>query len=94
MFPHAVHCCRPSDSFRCTGCGISADELPFIFDQFYRIETERPKDYANTGLGLAIAKELVEAQGGKITVSSTPDEGTCFTIMLPVSRDGAREDCP
>lgn len=69
---------------RDNGPGIPEDKLPFIFDQFYRIDTARPKDYASTGLGLAIAKELVEAHGGKISVSSLLNEGTCFTIMLPV----------
>lgn len=75
------------------GPGIPADKLPFIFDRFYRIETERPKGFASTGLGLAIAKELVEAQGGKITVSSIENEGTCFTIMLPILCDREDKDC-
>lgn len=86
------------DGFICidikdNGPGIPEDKLPFIFDQFYRIETERPKDYASTGLGLAIAKELVEAHGGKITVSSINNEGTCFTIMLPILCDSEGEVC-
>jgi len=86
------------DDFICidvkdNGPGIPEDKLPFIFDQFYRIDTERPKDFASTGLGLAIAKELVEAQGGKITVSSIKTEGTCFTIMLPVLQDNVSEVC-
>jgi len=68
------------------GPGIPIDKLPFLFDRFYRIDTERPKDQATTGLGLAIAKELVEAHGGKITVSSV-NEGTCFTILLPLLPD-------
>ncbi|HWR09009.1 HAMP domain-containing sensor histidine kinase [Sporomusa sp.] len=74
------------------GLGIPEDKLPFIFDRFYRIETERPKGFSCTGLGLAIAKELVEAQGGKITVSSIKNEGTCFTIMLPILRNSEGED--
>jgi signal transduction histidine kinase len=69
------------------GPGIAADKLPYIFDRFYRIDTERKKDYVCTGLGLAIAQELVEAHGGKITVSSQENEGTCFTIMLPILQD-------
>lgn len=69
------------------GPGIAPDKLPFIFDRFYRIDTERKKDYVCTGLGLAIARELIEAHQGKITVSSIEDKGTCFTIMLPVLRD-------
>jgi signal transduction histidine kinase len=80
------------DDFICidiqdNGPGIPADKLPFIFDRFYCIDTERTKDFVSTGLGLAIAKELVEAHRGRITVSSIANEGTCFTIMLPVSHD-------
>ncbi|HEY3425194.1 MAG TPA: HAMP domain-containing sensor histidine kinase [Negativicutes bacterium] len=69
------------------GPGIAADKLPYIFDRFYRIDTERKKDYVCTGLGLAIAQELVEAHGGKITVASKENEGTCFTISLPILQD-------
>jgi len=69
------------------GRGIAADKLPYIFDRFYRIELERKKDYMCTGLGLAIAKELIEAHDGEITVSSREKEGTCFTIMLPIAEE-------
>ncbi|MDF2878056.1 MAG: yycG [Clostridia bacterium] len=67
------------------GPGIPKDKLTYIFNRFYRIDTERTKDLTSTGLGLAIAKELVEAHGGKIAVSSTENEGTCFTVMLPIN---------
>ncbi|MDP3478839.1 MAG: HAMP domain-containing sensor histidine kinase [Desulfoprunum sp.] len=67
------------------GPGIPEDKLPHIFDRFYRIDTERAKDYKGTGLGLAITKELVQAHGGEVKVTSHKDEGTCFTIMLPES---------
>lgn len=74
------------------GPGIPEDKLPYIFNRFYRIDTERTKDLASTGLGLAIAKELVEAHGGKIAVSSIAGSGTRFTIMLPAAgRDNERE---
>lgn len=66
------------------GPGIAPDKLPYIFDRFYRIDMERKKDYVCTGLGLAIAQELIEAHNGKITVTSIENEGTCFTIMLPI----------
>lgn len=66
------------------GSGISADQLPFIFDRFYRIDSERTKDLCGTGLGLAIAKELIEAHDGEIFVTSVVNEGTCFTISLPI----------
>lgn len=69
------------------GHGIAPDKLPYIFDRFYRIDLERKKDYTCTGLGLAIAKELIEAHGGEITVSSREKEGTCFTIMLPIIQE-------
>lgn len=66
------------------GQGIPSDKLPHIFDRFYRIDNERTKDLMSTGLGLAIAKELVQAHRGSIAVSSIEKEGTCFTIRLPI----------
>ncbi len=68
------------------GPGIPEDKLPHIFERFYRIDKERKKDLESRGLGLAIAKELVEAHGGKISVSSIKGEGSCFTIMLPIDK--------
>lgn len=66
------------------GPGIPKDKLPYIFDRFYRVDYARTKDLMSTGLGLAIAKELVEAHEGKILVSSKESVGSCFTIMLPI----------
>ncbi|AND84701.1 HAMP domain-containing protein [Clostridium tyrobutyricum] len=65
------------------GPGIPEDKLPNIFNRFYRIDHARTKDLMSTGLGLAIAKELVESHNGEIKVSSMEGIGTCFTIMLP-----------
>jgi signal transduction histidine kinase len=65
------------------GPGIPQDKISYIFDRFYRIDTERTKDLESTGLGLAIAKELIKAHGGEITVVSQEDTGTCFTIRIP-----------
>lgn len=65
------------------GPGIPADKLPYVFDRFYRIDNERTKDLMSTGLGLAIARELVEAHGGRITAASEVGKGTCFKITLP-----------
>lgn len=73
------------------GPNIPKDKLPFIFDRFYRIEIERPKNFTNTGLGLAITRELIEAHGGKITASCPNHESTCFTIMLPILHAGESE---
>lgn len=78
-----------SDAFLCLdirddGPGIPPDKVGKIFDRFYRVDSERTKDLMSTGLGLAIAKELVEAHQGRITVESVVGEGTCFTLMLPL----------
>lgn len=75
------------------GPGIAEDKLPFIFDRFYRVESERPKGAESTGLGLAITKELLEAHDGTIAVSSIKNEGTCFTITLPILVAGESEVC-
>jgi signal transduction histidine kinase len=64
---------------RDTGDGIPADDLPRIFDRFYKGDGSR-----GSGLGLAIARKLVIAHGGDITAASTPGEGTTMTITLPV----------
>ncbi|NRT74021.1 sensor histidine kinase [Clostridium beijerinckii] len=66
------------------GAGIPEDKLSNIFNRFYRIDTERTKDFMSTGLGLAIAKEMVEAHGGKIYASSIMGKGSTFTIELPI----------
>lgn len=66
------------------GPGIPEDKLQHIFERFYRIDSQRTKDLMSTGLGLAIARELIEAHGGKIEVSSTVGRGSCFTLSLPI----------
>lgn len=64
-----------------TGEGIAADDLPFVFDRFYRGDPSR--EGRSAGLGLAIARGLAAAHGGVIQVSSTPGEGSTFTLSLP-----------
>lgn len=66
------------------GPGIPQDKLPYIFDRFYRVDTERTKDLMSTGLGLAISKEMMESHGGNISVSSKINEGSIFTLTLPI----------
>ncbi|HEU0166672.1 MAG TPA: HAMP domain-containing sensor histidine kinase [Chloroflexota bacterium] len=75
-----------------TGEGISAEELPLIFDRLYRAGANNQRDETSSGLGLAIVKAIVTAHGGDIAVASTPGVGTTFTIHLPIlapAADGA-----
>lgn len=64
------------------GSGIAEEDLPFIFERFYRADKARHSNQ-ESGLGLAIARSIVEAHGGKISVESQPGKGTTFTIDLP-----------
>lgn len=73
------------------GPGIPEDQLGHVFERFYRVDAERTKDTESTGLGLAIAKELVAAHGGTICVANAEPAGTRFTITLPVQAPG-KED--
>ena len=65
-----------------TGSGIPAEDLPYIFNRFYRGDQAR-RQTGESGLGLAIARSIIEAHGGTITVDSTAGVGSTFTIMLP-----------
>jgi two-component system phosphate regulon sensor histidine kinase PhoR len=67
-----------------TGYGIPSEELPRIFERFYRVDKSRTRDSGGTGLGLSIVKHAVESQGGTISVTSRPGSGSTFTIRLPV----------
>ena len=66
-----------------TGIGISKEQLPFIFDQFYRASRREDQKIKGTGLGLAIAKKIVEAHNGAILVTSELGKGTTFSVRLP-----------
>jgi signal transduction histidine kinase len=67
-----------------TGEGIAPDDLPHVFERFYRGEKSRSRSTGGAGLGLAIAKGIVEAHGGSIEVTSRAGEGSTFTFTLPV----------
>ncbi len=71
-------------SVRDTGTGITPDDLPHVFDRFYRGDKSRHRNGdSSSGLGLAIAKSIVEGHNGRIWVESQPDQGTTFYIQLP-----------
>lgn len=66
-----------------TGIGVAAEQMPRLFERFHRIESARSRSTEGSGIGLALAKELIALHGGVITAASVPDEGTCLTIRLP-----------
>jgi signal transduction histidine kinase len=68
-----------------TGRGITPSELPRIFERFYRSEEARTANSAGAGLGLTIAKQVIEMHNGKIEVESTPGVGSTFRVFLPRS---------
>jgi signal transduction histidine kinase len=65
--------------------GIPEEELPLVFDRFFRGERPRSMQVSGTGLGLAIVKDIVELHDGLVTVESRVDVGTTFTIWLPLA---------
>ncbi len=71
---------------RDTGIGIAPEDQPRVFEKFYRSADERVAQQPGTGLGLALAMEIVRAHGGTIELRSTPGEGSVFTAILPVGR--------
>lgn len=66
-----------------TGVGIPAHAIPLLFERFYRVDTDRARQRGGAGLGLAIARAVVEVHGGAIDVESRLGEGSCFTVRLP-----------
>lgn len=74
------------------GIGIPEEELPKLFERFYKVETSQAKKYGGTGIGLALTKELVELHQGFITVSSNLGDGSEFTIELPPGKDHLNVD--
>jgi signal transduction histidine kinase len=68
-----------------TGEGIPDEDLPNVFERFYRVDKSRSRATGGTGLGLTISRRLVEAHGGKIAVQSEPGKGSCFSFTIPLS---------
>lgn len=73
-----------------TGIGILPDDLPHIFERFYRADRARSRDRGGSGLGLTIVQAIVQEHQGSIEVDSTPGRGSTFTLKLPVAREA---DC-
>jgi two-component system sensor histidine kinase VicK len=74
------------------GIGIPKKDLPRVFDRFHRVDKARSRDLGGSGLGLSIAKEIVDAHGGKIDISSVVNKGTEVRIILPIERsEGEKE---
>jgi len=73
-----------------TGPGIAAEHLPRLFDRFYRVDAARGSDGGHAGLGLAIAKAIVENHHGTIGVESVVGEGSVFRIQLPLADSTVR----
>jgi signal transduction histidine kinase len=67
-----------------TGPGIPPENLPRLFDRFYRVDRSRTRSTGGSGLGLAIVKQLVEAQGGRVWATSQAGKGSTFLFRLPI----------
>jgi signal transduction histidine kinase len=72
-----------------TGVGIPPEHLPYLFERFYRVAHARSDKQHGSGLGLSIARALMEAQGGQISIASDVNVGTTVTLRLPSTADGA-----
>ncbi|MEU3713572.1 sensor histidine kinase [Streptomyces catenulae] len=70
-----------------TGTGIAADELPHVFERFWRAEKSRSRQTGGSGLGLSIVRKLAEAHGGTVTAQSAPGAGAVFRLTLPAARE-------
>ena len=77
---------------RDTGPGIPPDDLPRLFERFYRVDKARSRELGGTGLGLAIVKHLVRAQGGEVIVESVVNKGSTFSFTLPVHDTGQPDE--
>ena len=78
---------------RDTGTGIPADEVPRLFERFYRVKGVKGRTFEGTGIGLSLVQELVQMHGGTITVDSTFGQGSTFTVQLPTGTAHLPLDC-
>ena len=66
-----------------TGIGIPEEELPLVFERFYRTDKSRSRKLGGAGIGLTIVKSIITAHGGSVAAESQPDGGSCFTVCIP-----------
>ncbi len=74
-----------------TGMGIDAEDLPHVFERFFRADKARSRTSGGAGLGLAIVKWVADAHGGTVEVQSAPDQGSTFTLRLPLASEASLE---
>jgi len=79
---------------RDTGMGIPEEEIPFIFEDFFRVKSSKTAEIPGTGLGLSIVKKIVEGHRGSVEVESKQNEGTAFSVYLPLLRQEESPDEP
>ncbi len=75
-----------------TGEGISENDLPYVFDHFYRVDESRSRVSGGSGIGLAIVKHLIETHGGRVWAKSEPGKGSTFFFTLPVAKSAGHDD--
>jgi signal transduction histidine kinase len=89
MFEHNESC---GFSIHDNGIGIPKEELPYIFERFYRADKSRNRTTGGSGIGLTIVKSIIQAHGGKVSVMSELGKGSTFTVSLPNNKDGLVND--
>jgi signal transduction histidine kinase len=67
-----------------SGMGIPPEKVDRIFDRFYQVDDSNLREFEGSGIGLSLVKELVELHHGTITVTSKPEQGSCFTLRIPL----------